>query len=122
MNQVNSVLVATDFSETARVAVDGAIAVAKSFEAKLHVVHAFETPVPFANPYDVVVPQGFLDDALHSAGRDLAKVVEKIDSEGLKAESHMTEGPAAPSIDTSSCRCCIDLNLTMCERKERWHR
>jgi nucleotide-binding universal stress UspA family protein len=98
MKQVNSVLVATDFSEAAQHAVDGAIAVAKTFEAKLHVVHAFQTPVPIVSPYEVVVPEGFLEQARDSAGNELQKVVEKINSEGLEAESHLTEAPAAPSI------------------------
>jgi universal stress protein A len=98
MNQVNSVLVATDFSENAQPALDAAIMVAKTFGAEVHLVHAFQTPVPIVSPYEVVVPDGFLEQARDSAGRNLSAVEEKISSEGLTVTSHLTEVPAAPSI------------------------
>jgi nucleotide-binding universal stress UspA family protein len=98
MNEINSVLVATDFSESAQPAVDAAITIAKSFDAQLHVVHAFQTPVPIVSPYEVVVPDGFLEQARGATAANLRAVVEKISSEGLDATSHLTEVPAAPAI------------------------
>ena len=44
MNEVNSVLVATDFSESAQPAVDAAIMIAKRFDAQLHVVQWIAHP------------------------------------------------------------------------------
>ena len=98
MNEVRSVLVATDFSKSAGPAIDAAVAIAKKFGAQLHVVHAFLTPVPLVSPYEVVVPDGFLDQARDSAAKSLRAVVEKISAEGIEATSHLTEVPAAPSI------------------------
>ena len=109
MNEVNSVLVATDFSKTAGPAVDAAIAIAKTFGAKLHVVHAFLTPVPLVSPYEVVVPDGFLDQARDVAAKSLKAVVEKISAEGLEATSHLTEVPAAPSIVRLATELDVDL-------------
>jgi nucleotide-binding universal stress UspA family protein len=98
MNEINTVLVATDFSENAQPAIDAAITVAKTFGADLHVVHAFQTPVPIVSPYEVVVPDGFLEQARDSAARSLLAVEEKVKSEGLAVTTHLTEVPAAPSI------------------------
>ncbi len=109
MNQVNSVLAATDFSEHSQQAVDAAIAIAKQFGAELHLVHAFQTPVPILSPYEVVVPDGFLEQARNSAGRKLNTVVEKISSEGVEVTSHLTEIPAAPSIARLAGELGVDL-------------
>ncbi len=98
MNEVNTVLVATDFSENARPAVDAAITVAKRFGAELHLVHAFQTLAPIVSPYEVVVPDGFLEQARDSAGRSLRAIEEKILSEGLTVTAHLTEVPAAPGV------------------------
>lgn len=98
MIQIKSVLVATDFSENAQEAVDTALSIAKTFGARLEVVHAFQTPVPIVSPYEVVVPDGFLEQARDAAARNLKAVVEKISSEGVEVKSHLTEVPAAPAI------------------------
>ena len=98
MIQINKVLVATDFSENASQAVDSAVNIAKTFGASLHVVHAFQTPVPIVSPYEVVVPDGFLEQARDAAAANLKGVVEKISSEGVEVHSHLTEVPAAPAI------------------------
>ena len=98
MIDVHSLLVATDFSKSAGPALDAAVTIAKRFDAKLHVVHAFLTPVPLVSPYEVVVPDGFLDQARESAARSLKAVIEKISADGVEATSHLTEVPAAASI------------------------
>jgi universal stress protein A len=98
MIQIHKVLVATDFSENAQDAVDTAISIAKTFGASLDVVHAFQTPVPIVSPYEVVVPDGFLEQARDAAAQNLKAVVEKISSEGVEVRSHLTEVPAAPAI------------------------
>jgi nucleotide-binding universal stress UspA family protein len=98
MIEINAVLVATDFSENAHEAVDTAMAIAKTFEARIELVHAFQTPVPIVSPYEVVVPDGFLEQARDAAAKNLKAVVEKISAEGIEVRSHLTEVPAAPAI------------------------
>ena len=109
MNEVNTVLVATDFSENALPAVDAAITVAKRFGAELHLVHAFQTPVPIVSPYQVVVPDGLLEQARDSAERSLRAIQEKISSEGLTVTPHLTEVPAAPAIARLAGELDVDL-------------
>jgi nucleotide-binding universal stress UspA family protein len=109
MNGIKKLLVATDFSEHARPAIDAAITIAKTFGAKVHLVHAFQTPVPIVSPYEVVVPDGFLEQARDAAGRNLHAVEEKISSEGVDVTSHLTEVPAASSIARLAEELDIDL-------------
>ena len=109
MNEVNTVLIATDFSENAQPAVDAAITVARSFGAELHLVHAFQTPVPLVSPYEVVVPDGFLEQARAEADRRLCAVEEKISSEGLTVTAHLTEVPAAHAIVRLATELDVDL-------------
>ena len=75
MNEIKTLVVATDFSENAQPALDAATTLAKTFGAELHVVHAFQTPVPIVSPYEVVVPDGFLEEMMDLRG-DLEDVVQ----------------------------------------------
>jgi nucleotide-binding universal stress UspA family protein len=109
MNEVRTVLIATDFSEHAQSAVDAAITVAKRFGAKLHIVHAFQTPVPIVSPYEIVVPAGILEQARESAGRRLRAIEEKIASEGLTVTSHFADVPAATAITRLAGELDVDL-------------
>jgi nucleotide-binding universal stress UspA family protein len=109
MNGIKKLLVATDFSENAQPAVETAITIAKTFGAKVHLVHAFQTPVPIVSPYEVVVPDGFLEQARDAAARNLNAVEEKISSEGVSVTSHLTEVPAASSIARLAGELGIDL-------------
>ncbi len=109
MTAIDSILVATDFSENAPQAVDTAIEVAKTFWAKIQLVHAFQTPVPIVSPYEVVVPDGFLEQARDAAGSNLRSVLEKITAAGVEVTSHLTEVPAAPAIARLAEELHIDL-------------
>ena len=109
MNEVKTVLIATDFSENAQPAVDAAITVAKQFGAELHLVHAFQTPVPIVSPYEIVLPAGLLEQARESAARSLRAIQEKISSEGLTATTHLTDAPAAPAIARLAGELGVDL-------------
>ena len=109
MNKINSLIIATDFSENAQPAIDAAITVAKTFGAEVHLVHAFQTPVPIVSPYEVVVPDGFLEQARDAAAKSLKAVEEKISSEGLTVTSHLTEVPAAPAIARIASEVGVDL-------------
>ncbi len=83
MVEVNAVLVATDFSEHAHQAVDTAVAIARTFGARIELVHAFQTPVPIVSPYEVVVPEGFIEQAREAAAKNLSAVVDRISAEGV---------------------------------------
>jgi universal stress protein A len=98
VNEIKTVLVATDFSSHSEAAVRAATQWAKTFGATIHLVHAFDTPIPIFTPYEVVVPDGFLEQARDSATRSLHASRDKIRAESVTVKAHLTEGPAAPAI------------------------
>ena len=102
MTLVKNILVATDFSEHAEQAVQAAVELAKSFGAKVHVVHAFDTPIPLVTPYEVVLPDGFLEQARQAASKSLRAVEEKVRAEGIEVHAHLAEAPAASALASAA--------------------
>ncbi|MCG8590094.1 MAG: universal stress protein [Proteobacteria bacterium] len=98
MSQIRKVLIATDFSEHAERAVETGVELAKQLGAVVHVVHAFHLPVPLIAPYEVAIPDPYLDEARQSARERLQATEEKIRAAGLETHSHLTEVPAASGI------------------------
>ena len=98
MSDVNTVLVATDFSEHGEAAVGSAIRVALAFEATIHVVHALDAPLPVYSHFEAVLPDGLIEAAREAAASRLRTVEEKITAGGLEVHSHLMEAPAALAI------------------------
>ena len=61
MAQYERILIAVDFSEHSRRAVEVGIDFAKKLGSKVDLVHAFELPLPALTPYDVVLPDQFIE-------------------------------------------------------------
>jgi universal stress protein A len=101
MLDFKDIVVATDFSEQAAIALDSAIAIAKKYDAKLHIVHAFETPIPIVSPYEIVLPEGVLEQARESVMKSLQVATTKAESSGVVADARLGEAPASHAI--SSC-------------------
>jgi universal stress protein A len=98
MKGFQRILVAVDFSEHSNQALDMAVGLAKEFGAKIDLIHAFDVPVPFVTPYEVAIPDTFMQEARDAAKTKLAALVEKVGGQGLEAQSHLTEVPAATAI------------------------
>lgn len=109
MNEIKTVLVATDFSPCAKEAVIGAAQIAKKHGAAVHVAHALDTPIPMFTPYDVAIPPGVIEQARASATESLEKTRQQIEAEGLTVEAHLTEGPAAVGITRLAEELGVDL-------------
>jgi len=109
MNDIKSLIVATDFSACAKVAVEGAIKLAKTHGATVHVVHALDTPIPIFTPYDVAIPPDVIEQARSFAKENLSKTCAEIEAAGLTAEAHLTEGPAAVGITRLAAELDVDL-------------
>jgi nucleotide-binding universal stress UspA family protein len=95
---IQTIIVAVDFSEPSTAALDAAIDLAKIFGAELHVVHSYEVPIPAVSPYEVAIPDAYLEETRKAAGERLSRATARASEEGLRAESHLAEGPAAPAI------------------------
>lgn len=109
MSTIKSLLVATDFSACAKVAVTEAISFAKLHGANVHVAHALDTPIPIFTPYDVAIPPGLIEQARTYANENLEKVRAQFAAAGLSAKAHLTEGPAAVGITRLAAELGVDL-------------
>ena len=98
MQTIRKILAAVDFSEHSDHALDTAVALAKTFGAELDVIHAFDLPIPLMTPYEVAVPDSYLNEARGAAARKLAAAAERVAGEGIRGKSHLREVPAAPAI------------------------
>ena len=98
MKDPAQLVVAVDFSSGSDAALDAAMSLAKSFGANLHVVHAFDLPVPLFNPYAVSVPVAYVNEARDAAEARLAETAEKVRAEGGSVKTHLGEVPAASTI------------------------
>ena len=87
------IVLGDDFSEAARVAREAAVALAREFGARLHVVHALDLGVPFVGPEEIAVPSKLLAQVDEEARTRLAAFA---DSAGVEVEtSVVSKAPAA---------------------------
>jgi nucleotide-binding universal stress UspA family protein len=92
------ILVATDGSEEAALALTTAADLAKSTNSELHVAYVFPTAVqrPFPNPITsrpAEVLEQELEQAMHQAQEFLDREVEQVKQEGVTvADSHLVRG------------------------------
>jgi len=98
MRRIARILVAVDFSEHSGRALEMAIDLASQFGAQIDLVHAFDVPVPFVTPYEVAVPDTFMQEAREVAKKKLARELDRVVAAGIEAHSHLTEVPAATAI------------------------
>jgi nucleotide-binding universal stress UspA family protein len=91
-------LVATDGSEEAALALSTAADLAKSTNSELHIAYVFPTTVqrPFPNPITArpaEVLEHELEEAMNQAQSFLDREVEQVKGEGVEvAETHLTRG------------------------------
>jgi nucleotide-binding universal stress UspA family protein len=93
--QIRHILVCTDFSEHADVAMGQAIDLARQVGARVTLLHAF-SPMPFLGPDGSGV--ALIGDVLSAAEEALEKRCEKIEAMGVKVEKRLLEGPAPEAL------------------------
>lgn len=98
MTSFHRIVVPTDFSETALIALESAIDLAKESQAELHVCHAFEYVAPMVSPYEIPVPEDFIQQTRAAAENRLDQLVSKGKSAGLYCEGHILVDRADPGI------------------------
>ena len=98
MRRFQTILVATDFSSHSEQALATAIDLAKRLGAGIRLVHAFDLPLPLLSPYEVAVPDAYLEETRKAAAGRLAEAEERVRAAGLEVESQMREVPAAEAI------------------------
>jgi len=93
------IVIAVDFSEHSAEAVQAGTELAKQFGAEVHLIHAFEIPVPVLTPYEVALPDNFVGDARSAARRELDSVEKQVGGAGVQVSAHLRDGPPDTAID-----------------------
>ena len=98
MHQPRQIVVATDFSDPAEVAVDRAIEWARHFDAALHITHVFALPVPAIGVYDFAIPESGIREAREAALKRLEQAAEKAVKAGVRTHTHLVSTPTETGI------------------------
>jgi len=93
------IVVAIDFSDPARFALEKAIELTRRSEAELHVVHVCDYPAPEYSSTLSSVREDVTRKTRAEASRRLLVALEQIEGEGLSATPHLVDGRAAPGIE-----------------------
>ena len=113
MIALKNILVATDFSEPAAVALAYGRDLARTFNAKLHVVHFVEDVLMHASPELGLVGAELQKDLERVAWRDLDAIITKDDTRTLALIADVrTSINAATGIVDYAKKCEIDLIVT----------
>ncbi len=98
MTSFTRIVVPTDFSETAQRAFESAVELAQESHAELHVCHAMEYVTPMVSPYEIPIPEDFIQQTRAAAQNRLSEVVEAGKRAGLYCEGHLLSDRADPGI------------------------
>src|SRR5215203_3957218 len=95
-----NIVVGTDGSETANLALQEATTLAKTCDATLHIVHAYSTMSMFIGAMSMtgapVADVDLINRSVAEAGVDIAdKAVAAAEAEGVKAVAHAEAGDAS---------------------------
>jgi nucleotide-binding universal stress UspA family protein len=102
MEQIQTILVPIDFSAHSTRGLKTAIGLAKTFNAKIHLLHAYHLPVSITLPDAAVVPQSFWDSVRDAAARKLEKSYQTVTAEGVQCDSHLTaQTPSSAIVETA---------------------
>jgi len=92
MMKIETILVPTDFSEHAERSYERAIEFAKTFGARIDLLHAYDIP-DLASVYEITFPDQ-LDSGIQKAAlRKLETLRERATGEGIEVETHLAFGP-----------------------------
>ena len=109
MIRIENIVVPVDFSAHSERAIGTALALAKTFGAKLHLVHAYYLPFPLGTPDRIAIPQDFAKALRDSASHKLETVLQRVTGEGIPGEIHLTGSPPVQAIEETAERVGADL-------------
>ena len=89
--KVDSILVPTDFSPSAREALGYAIDFAGTLSAKIHLLHSFSANPARITPYSAGLPFDYISAVREAATERLHEEAEKVRAVGLDVEEHLDE-------------------------------
>ena len=109
-DSVEVILVASDFSETASLALDRALELAVSHQSEIAIVHVMQPDIPtLAAPEMIVVPPNYEDMLRKSCMEGLELAAQRVRDAGVRVSHHLEQGRAAKRI--TACADAISANL-----------
>ena len=82
----NNILVPIDFSDHSKAALGSAIALAKTFGSKIHLLHCYQVQAGSIAPYGIAVPSAYFDDIRKEAVRRLDEWAVQVSTEQIDVE------------------------------------
>lgn len=92
MPEFRKILSPVDFSETSLHALDYASALAKQLGAELHLLHTYQLPVYALPDGALMASPEYVNELSAKLQRELDKLVEARQEEGLSLHGHLSEG------------------------------
>jgi nucleotide-binding universal stress UspA family protein len=103
--KIATILVPTDFSPTAKAALDLAKGMAREFGSQLVILHAYRVDLPMGTPDlggGFILPDRFYEDLRASATRQVEELAAATSKEGVAASGIAVEDrPAQAIVDTA---------------------
>lgn len=109
MSRFRTILVPTDFSADADLALERAIVWARASGGTLHLLHAYEIPLGTIPPYGVAVPEALLLGVRDAAAHRLEAAAQRVRGAGVGVETHLATAPAAGAISETARELGADL-------------
>ena len=110
MMQIDRIVVPSVFSESSRGAVGYALGLARTYAARIDLIHFYRLPERYVAPYGMmIVRHEVLASFRDAAARKLHKTLEAVTAEGIEAEMHLAEGEAGGGIADCAARNGADL-------------
>ena len=103
-------LVATDFSKSADLAIERAVELARAFEARLTICHVVTLePIAPGSAELAVLPADFQERVVAASRDVLAGIVDRTRRQGVESDARIEVGPAAESVLDAASACEADL-------------
>jgi nucleotide-binding universal stress UspA family protein len=110
--------VGADFSASSQQAIALAADWARAFGAQLHLVNGLQLAMPFVAPYEVIVPDAYIDASYAEAGKKLAAIAETL--VGVDVSTSVLSAAPHDALDTIAGRVKADLIVTGSRELRGW--
>ncbi|HEY5719077.1 MAG TPA: universal stress protein [Gammaproteobacteria bacterium] len=109
MAGLKTILVPVDFSVHASQALETATELAKTFKAKLHLLHCCQLNVGVNSAYGLMVPPSFDREIRDAAARRLAEWRDRVTAQKVEAETEISAASPTEAIASTAERIGADL-------------
>ena len=98
-DSLSTLVVATDFSETASLALDRALELAIRHGSEIALVHVMQPDIPpLAAPEMVVIPPNYEETLKDACNEGLSQAASRVSESGVRVSQHLMRGRAAQQI------------------------